>query len=83
MSIKIENHCVDCRLPCLGISCPYRNVKVYYCDGENCDNEADYQIDEEHFCESCASELLKDTFDDLTMFEQAKAINVLLKEIGD
>ena len=32
MSRRIENHCVDCGLPCLGSSCPYRNVPVDYCD---------------------------------------------------
>ena len=32
MAIKVENHCVDCGIHCLGTSCPKRNVKVCYCD---------------------------------------------------
>lgn len=27
-----QNECVDCGLPCLGASCPNRNVERYYCD---------------------------------------------------
>ena len=30
--VKLENECVDCGLPCLGNSCPYRNVKRFYFD---------------------------------------------------
>ena len=35
--ITYSNECVDCGLPCLGSSCPYRNVPHYYCD--NCGKE--------------------------------------------
>ena len=33
--IKYENHCCSCAVPaypCIGNSCPYMNVQVYYCD---------------------------------------------------
>ena len=29
---RIENECVNCGLPCLGNSCPYKNVVHFYCD---------------------------------------------------
>lgn len=35
---RIENDCVDCGLPCMGNSCPNRNVLHCYCD--MCKNEA-------------------------------------------
>lgn len=35
---SIENECVCCDLPCLGNSCPNRNVVRFYCD--KCGEEA-------------------------------------------
>ena len=57
--VKIENHCVDCGLPCLGDSCRNRNVEVHYCD--KCDEELPhdgiYETDDgEELCESCLKE---------------------------
>lgn len=52
--VKIEDHCVDCTssgLPCLGIACPNRRVKVHYCD--QCGDEADYWAEGEDLCEYC------------------------------
>lgn len=59
--IKIENHCVDCGLPCLGDACPNRNVEVYYCD--HCKDEISpdgvYEVDDEHLCEYCLKKMFK------------------------
>ena len=52
--IKIEDECVCCGLPCLGSSCPNRNVKRYYCD--ECGEEVDtlYRYDDgTELCEDC------------------------------
>lgn len=49
---RIENECVDCGLPCLGNSCPKRNVLHYYCD--NCGNEEKlYHYDNDELCKEC------------------------------
>lgn len=80
MSRRIENHCVDCGLPCLGSSCPYRKVPVDYCD--QCDGEgAEYRIDGEDYCEDCVKEYLQEVFDDLTISEKAEALEVNLSTI--
>ncbi len=77
---RTENHCVDCGLPCLGRSCPYSHITVCYCD--ICGDEgAEYTIDGEDYCEECAKEYLKDTFNDLTLSEQAEALNIDLISI--
>lgn len=79
---KIENHCVGCGLPCLGKSCRYVDVPVYYCDqcgGEN----AEYEIDGEDYCEDCAKEYLQDVFDDLTTTEKAEALKIDISKIDD
>lgn len=50
--VKFENECVDCGLPCLGSSCPYRNVKHYYCD--ECGEEGELGIFEDmQLCQEC------------------------------
>jgi hypothetical protein len=55
---KIENHCVDCGLPCLGSSCPKRNVTVFYCD--KCGDETTlYHFDDEELCLDCIQERLE------------------------
>lgn len=57
--IKIENHCVSCGLPCLGSSCPNRNVEVCYCD--KCKTELShneiYDVDGEELCEDCLKKI--------------------------
>lgn len=54
---KYENECVDCGLPCLGNSCPNRNVLRYYCD--QCGDEAKlYHFDGEELCLNCIEEKL-------------------------
>lgn len=50
--IQYENECVDCGLPCLGDSCPYRNVPHYYCD--DCGDEEElYWHEDEQLCAAC------------------------------
>lgn len=49
---KIENECVSCGLPCLGNSCPNRNVIRFYCD--RCGEEGKlYYYDSEEICKEC------------------------------
>ena len=60
--IKIENMCIGCAVdsyPCMGSSCPNRNVEVHYCDkcGSECQEET-FDVDGEEICEEC----LKDEF---------------------
>ncbi len=81
MSKKIENHCVDCGLPCLGTSCVYYNVLVYYCD--YCKTEvAEYRMGSEDLCKDCINEIIKEKFDALTLFEKAEVIGVDLRRIN-
>ena len=57
--IKKENECVDCGLPCLGSSCPNRNVIRIYCD--KCGDEGKiYHYDGEHLCINCIEATLKE-----------------------
>lgn len=83
--IKHENHCCDCAVPgypCMGKSCPYINVQVYYCD--QCDEDIHtvvYEFEDGHYCESCVKELLREAFESLTTQEQAEALNLLLKSL--
>lgn len=58
--IKYENDCVGCPdgVPCLGSSCPNKNVPHYYCD--DCGNEDDlYEFDGEQLCAECVLARLK------------------------
>lgn len=62
MSLEYENHCCDCAppgYPCLGASCPNRNVPVHYCD--NCGEELDeiYDVDDKELCEECLKEMFR------------------------
>lgn len=83
MMVNYENHCVSCHreLGCLGSTCPYINVPVYYCDECGCDN-ASYEIEGEHFCETCAERYLNEIFDDnYTILEKAELIEVDMREL--
>ena len=82
--IKYEDHCCSCAVPaypCMGRSCPHINVPVYYCDICEDDVYAEYNIDGEHYCEDCAKVYLKETFEDLTLLEQAEALNIDIKSL--
>ena len=49
---KIENECVECGLPCLGDSCPYKEVVRFYCD--RCGEEDMlYHYEDEELCKDC------------------------------
>lgn len=55
---KIKNECVGCppEMPCLGNSCPHRNVVRFYCD--RCNEETTlYYWNDEELCKEC---LIKD-----------------------
>lgn len=82
--IKYENQCCDCAVPgypCIGSSCRYRNVSVYYCD--KCGEEADYEIDGEHYCYFCATEYTKECFKDCSLEEQAEMLDIDLRKVED
>ncbi|MBQ2397776.1 MAG: hypothetical protein II304_12210 [Bacteroidales bacterium] len=82
MSRQIENQCIDCGLHCIGNACRYRNVVVDYCD--DCGDEgARYRIDSDDLCEDCVKARIKEAFDDLTLSEQAEAVDIDLSEIND
>lgn len=79
---KIENQCVDCVLPCIGNSCPHKNVKVDYCD-ECGDEGAKYRMNGEDLCYDCAKNRLIEDFQNLTFPEQSKMLGVNLYEIKE
>lgn len=54
--LKIENHCVDCGIHCLGDICPNRRVEVHYCDKCGCELEEIYEVEGEELCEDCLKE---------------------------
>lgn len=56
--IKYEDECVGCTgigLPCIGSSCPNREVPHYYCDkcGDEVDPEDLYDVDGVMMCAEC------------------------------
>jgi hypothetical protein len=58
--IQYENDCVDCGLPCLGDSCPYRNVPHLYCDECKCEADKLREYEGEQLCEECLLEKFKE-----------------------
>lgn len=76
---RIENHCVDCGLPCLGSGCPNHDVVVYYCDECRHDEVADYRIDDGDYCEFHAREYIQEIWDNLTLKEQAELLDISLE----
>lgn len=82
--IKYENQCCDCAVPaypCIGDSCSFQHVPIYYCD--YCKNECGilYEIDGDQYCEDCTKDYLKEAFDDLSITEQADVLGIEMKEI--
>ena len=58
---KLIDECVGCTsmgLSCMGITCPNRNIPVYYCDECGEEMEEVYEVYGEELCEEC----LKDMF---------------------
>lgn len=81
---KYENECVGCptEMGCIGSLCPNINVPRDYCD--LCGYEgAIYRIDSEDYCEDCIKQYLQDMFDDLTITEKAKILEIDIEEIDD
>lgn len=61
--IKYENHCCACAVPaypCLGASCPNRNVEVHYCDECGAELDKVYEADGAELCEDCYKEAEED-----------------------
>lgn len=55
---QVENECVNCDLPCIGLGCPYANVVHYYCD--NCQEEETlYYFDGQELCIHCIETMLE------------------------
>lgn len=54
--LKYEDECCGCGLPCLGETCPNRQVMRWYCDecGEETDPTRLYKIDDNEYCANCA-----------------------------
>lgn len=80
---KYENQCVGCPtgMGCLGSSCPYRNVPKDYCD--LCGKEGTiYRIDRKDYCEDCAKEYFYEMFNNLTIMEMAKVLEVNILKIN-
>lgn len=62
--VRYENRCCGCAVPgypCLGSSCPNRNVPVYYCDKCGDELEEIYDVDGEELCEDCLKEMFRRT----------------------
>ena len=54
---RTENECVNCGLPCIGDTCPYKRVTRYYCD--ECGDECTlYEYEGKELCIGCVQELL-------------------------
>ena len=51
--IYYTNECVDCGLPCLGDSCPYRNVMHSKCEFCNEEDIRLYHYNGYEICEEC------------------------------
>lgn len=79
--LKYEDQCVNCQLPCLGNSCPYKNVPVYYCDEckETC---ALCYIDGNVLCTDCAKEYLQESFDNLSIKEKSYILEANYSELS-
>lgn len=60
---RIEDQCMGCAVPgypCLGASCPNRNVEVYYCDRCGAEIGDDlFEVDGEDLCEDCLKEMFR------------------------
>lgn len=54
---ETTNECVDCGLPCMGSTCPHRNVTRFYCD--KCGEETTIFLHEgKELCKECIFEEL-------------------------
>lgn len=54
---ETTNECVGCGLPCMGSTCPHRNVTRFYCD--KCHDETTlYEYEGQELCLDCIIEKL-------------------------
>ena len=74
-----ESYCVDCGLPCLGKFCPNHLRTNYYCN--KCEECAKYQIEDNDYCESCANEYLQQIFNDLSIAQKTKILDLSFRKI--
>jgi hypothetical protein len=51
----------------------------YYCD--SCGNNADYEIDGEHYCEKCAEEYIQEVASSLSLYEKAELLDIDMSDI--
>lgn len=77
--IVTKDYCVDCDLPCLGHSCPNKNVLIRKCDF--CEESAIVAIDGNDMCETCAQEYVKNLFNELSLSEALKLLSIDFKFI--
>ena len=62
MAVKYTNECCSCAVPgypCLGINCPNRHVKHYYCDDCGNDVETLYRFEDKELCLNCIEKRLE------------------------
>ncbi len=78
MSIRIENHCVGCAIPC--IDCGLKHVEVAVCEGYGCEEEATYNTEEGDLCQDCIDDLLNSRWGDLSTQEKAKLLGFTIFE---
>lgn len=69
MAVVTENQCVGCDV-CY--HCGRKQVEVLICDGNRCDNYAQYCIDGEDYCEDCARKLMVEIAKNYTIEELAE-----------
>ena len=60
---KLTDMCCNCAVPsypCMGSSCPNRNVPVCYCDQCGCEIDGDiYDVGDEELCEECLEDMFR------------------------
>jgi len=70
---RYEDECVSCGLPCLGSSCPNRNVLRIYCDRCGDETYADYSFDDEDLCRDCLEKELDSELKDMSLEDKIEA----------
>ena len=80
MKVK-DDLCVHCpaEMGCRD-GCPYINRYHYECDICGSD-DAEYQIEYEDYCEDCADKYLNDIFNQYTVDEKARLLNVQVERL--
>lgn len=72
--VETRSKCVGCppEMGCMGSTCPHANIKVRVCD--DCKSDAAYIINGEDFCESHASDYIRDVYNSLDIPQKAETI---------